>query len=223
MEFLHRLALAAILQKFKHMKYYLILFGLLLLSCKNQHNDITVIEDEIYVSLNKSLTLNNENLLDEINQLFLKDIKIKNYDKENNAFESLQLLINDIQVNGSFCVIDSSLLQETINLRNKLNKLNFYDSQNLDFKFLYHVFNPIILKHADFYKTRIESDLTNDLIYNIGTINSDSVLVSFTLFLGTLRENLASEKLKSKGYYYTILLTTYGNFIYSSTEKKYCR
>ncbi len=202
-----------------HMRYIVLILCLFLFSCRHQTIDSKVISDKIICQINESLKLDNEYLLEEIKQLYLKDIKLKKYYRENNDYENFKALIDNIEEDGSFCMIDSSLSLEVVILRDKLDKLNFYNSENLNFGFLHKIFNPITLKYADYYKSQSKADLSKDLVYLIGSTSAEGV--SYTLFIIGLSESLNYENFKSKDYFYTVLLTTYGNLIYYSTEK-YC-
>lgn len=204
------------------MRYIVPILCFFLFSCRNQTVDSKVIADKIIFQINESLKLDNQYLLEEINQLYLKDIKLKKYYRENSDYENFKALIHNIEEEGSFCMIDSSLRQEVATLRNKLDKLDFYNSENLNFGFLYKIFNPITVRYADYYKSQSKADITKDLVYHIGSSDLYTEDVSYTWFIIGLGKNLDREKFKSKDYFNAILLTTYGNFIYYSTEK-YCR
>ncbi len=205
------------------MKYLLVVFiSLVFFSCQNKTSELEHIENEINDTINESLKLNNESLMERIFQLYQKDIRLKKFKNGNNDYENFISIIEEVQLQGGFCIIDSSLEKETLDLRRKLDSLNFYDSEDLDFNFLYKIFNPIIARHDEYFKSKINEDLQNDLVYRIGIENLDTMNVSFTLYLWNIKENLDKEKLNRKYYFNTILLTTYGNFIFYSTEKKYC-
>ena len=96
--------------------------------------------------------------------------------------------------------------------------MDFYSAEYLNFKFLSNAIKPTIIKHQDYYKTELENAFQKDLVYNIGVTNLDTMRISYTLYLIGLRENLDKLKLKDKSYYNIILLTTYGNFIFYTTE-----
>lgn len=204
------------------MRYIVIILCIFLFSCRHQIVNSEVISDKIVFQINESLKIDNEYLLEEIKQLYLKDIKLKKYYRENNDYENFKALIANVEEEGSFCMIDSSLRQEVATLRNKLDKLEFYNSETLNFGFLNKIFNPITIRYADYYKSQSKADLKKDLVHLIGSADLYTEHVSFTLFIMGLGENLDREKFKSKAYFYAILLSTYGNFIYYSTGK-YCR
>jgi hypothetical protein len=187
--------------------------------CQNQIEEEIMIENEINLKINENLKLNNENLMEEINNLYLQDVKLKKHYIQNEHYNNIIALLDEIQDQGSFCIIDSTLLKETRKLRNKLDLINFFSTENLNFKFLYNIYNPVIQNHKQYYTTKKSG--TKDIIYNVGTIHPDSANVSYTLFLIVLKEYINKEKLNDQTYLNTILLLTYGNLIYFSTGKNY--
>ncbi len=201
------------------MRYILVGLIFILFSCQNQIDSEKTIENEINFKINENLKLNNENLMEEIRNIYFQDIKLKKQYIENDEYNNIISLINEIQSQGNFCIIDSSLLQDAKRLRNKLQLINFYDHESLNFKFLYNIYYPIIQKHKQYYETNLS--YKKDIIYNIGTTNPYSFKVNYTLLLNGLKQNLNKEKLSDQTYLNTILLITYGNLIYYSTDEKY--
>jgi len=201
------------------MRYILVGLIFIFFSCQNQIDSEKTIENEINFKINENLKLNNENLMEEIRNIYFQDIKLKKQYIENDEYNNITSLLDEIQDQGTFCIIDSSLLQDAKKLRNKLELINFYNQENLNFKFLYNIYNPIIQKHKQHYETK--SSYNKDIIYNIGTINPDSIKVNYTMLLHGLKQNLDKEKISNQTYLNTILLITYGNLIYYSTEEKY--
>lgn len=199
------------------MRILYLLIIIILLSCRNQTLELKDIEKEVNDSITEKLILNEESLLEEIIHLYQKDIALKGL-KNKNDYKIIISIIDMVEAQGAFDIIDSSLHSNAKEIRKKLDRINFYDSKDLNFKFLHRTINPIVNKYEDFYDTFKNEDLIKDLIYNIGMTNLDTIDISYTLYLSGLKMNLNREKISKDCYFNIVLLTTYGNFIYYSTE-----
>jgi hypothetical protein len=187
-------------------------------SCQNPPTDRNVIENEINNAVVESLTLADESLFDAIMSLYQRDVLLKKFSNGNNDYTKLMSMIVDAQLQGDFNMIDSSLLEEAQNLRVKLDSIHFYDSKHLNFKYLHEIINPILLKYEDDFKTNAADHGPTSLIQLIGTTDLDEVDFNFTLYLSGLVEQMNNEMFESELNSNLVLLTTYGNFIYYSTN-----